>query len=820
MNDLAVAPHAARDDDVFLRPNVDSIDLMGKRMLCVGRVANPKGYAFREPGIDINHVLENSQIKQFFQSGRLAFVAAPEDALPPLARLALSQPLSSFTPEQTEEIERRLRYVEALHALGPNFSRSAATLQPVCDRLAIETNDHKPHGWFSAYRWWRLWDLAGRDPRALKKHDDKKGNRKTRLEDFQEAAIEEAIRETWLTRGRPSMATAQAHANKVIMDELGGHDAVLELIREGKPSVVSNRAVSRRCRKLGREVRLYNRRGAEATRNEMSPVGAGVQVRLPFERVECDFKYVRLFLVDDKTGLPLGTPYLMAAFDCFSGVLAGFDLSFDPPGRASTARCLKQTIGFKDLSHLPRDEDGEPIVRNSWPVNGVPIWFFLDNDIAFHSTHFFAAAKSLGCNVDFIPPGEAWKKGHIERFWQTCQQVFFDMFPGKVLRFYDKPGRDYDPANDAVLTLSEVRNFLNKAIVDHHNQGIDEESGLKRIDLWLQGVAAHTPKQPRQHDDLMELVGCYASRKAERRGIRIFGLRYNSRDLAHFRAGFLKDPRVEVRYDPDDLGKVWVIDSRNGRALAVPCTRPDYANGLSLHQHRVIRARAASRYPGGRPILMKELLAARAELLALGQKMIGETKGRRMRQRLAHFLGTDQSILEAYGYRKDDPQASKGHILDKPGAGAPPKGDDFDIDVDFEDAEDEDQARKDEDFVDGLVRGKSDDDTGDDKSKGGGSKSRRSKTRAPKRAETDADDVAAVGDRAPAVEAGEPPVETRTPPAETHEGPVEIPERPITTAEDAGIPPPAPVAAPPSDDAPPQPRVQTHKPPRILSDDD
>ena len=59
-------------------------------------------------------------------------------------------------------------------------------------------------------------------------------------------------------------------------------------------------------------------------------------------------------------------------------------------------------------------------------------------------------------------------------------------------------------------------------------------------------------------------------------------------------AGFEKDPRVEVRYDPQELGWVTLIDHRKGFTLRVPCTRPDYANGLTLHQHRVIRSVPAS----------------------------------------------------------------------------------------------------------------------------------------------------------------------------------------------------------------------------------
>nr|WP_246729079.1 Mu transposase C-terminal domain-containing protein [Methylosinus sp. RM1] len=297
----------------------------------------------------------------------------------------------------------------------------------------------------------------------------------------------------------------------------------------------------------------------------------------------------------------------------------------------------------------------------------------------------------------------------------------------------------------------------------------------------------------------MELVGCYEDRKAERRGIRIFGLRYNCRELAMFRAGFQKDPRVEVRYDPDNLGKVWVIDSKNGRALPIPCTRPDYAEGLSLNQHRIIRAHAVSRY-GGRKILMKELLLSRAELFALGQKMIGSVKSGRKRKKLAHFFGADRSILDAYTYRGEDPETSKGHILDGDSAPSGQADNDargFDIHSDIDDPEDDTQARRDEAFVDSVVDGEPNrSDPPAARRKAGRPAARRNAGRPAASASTgERVEDASASSTAPA----ESRPETREPP------------RPVPPA-----PPPAPRAAPEA----PEPRRDAPKRPRVLTDDD
>jgi putative transposase len=231
------------------------------------------------------------------------------------------------------------------------------------------------------------------------------------------------------------------------------------------------------------------------------------------------------------------------------------------------------------------------------------------------------------------------------------------MFPGKVLRYGDDRARDYKPEDDAVITLQQLRLFVTKAIVDVHHQGVDEWTGERRIDLWTKSVAINPPRRVRAHDDLVELVGAYETRKAERRGLRLFGLRYNSSDLAQYRAGFEKDPRVEVRYDPQEIGHVTLIDHDKGFTLRVPCTRPQYAVGLSLHQHRVIQRRAKDRSPEGL-IRIGALVMAKAELFELGKSMLKVRRGRGRLTKVAQFLGIGREVIDLMSRRREDVEES------------------------------------------------------------------------------------------------------------------------------------------------------------------
>ncbi|TXM73743.1 transposase [Methylobacterium sp. WL69] len=682
-------------DDVYLRPG-DAIELLGKVFVVESRCLKPRGYVFSEPNtLHVEHPIASKDIKSWHAVGKLNFISKDEHGLPIGVRENLRRSLRAFTLTERKEIVRRLRYCQGFDDLGPGFSRSETSLQPVCDRIAAGRDDTGPHDWNTVYRWWKIWARAGRDPRALASNAAKRGNRKRKLEDYQLKAMNDAIESDFLRQHRPNATTAHKACIANIVRYLGGRDKALEVVaamagnkppakRSPFPSIKAFRA---ECFRQSRTVHLHRRHGSDRARQEMFPVGTGPEVKFPFQRVEADFKYLRLFVVDEDKKLPLGTPYLMAAIDCYSGCIAGWDVSFDPPSYVSAARTLKHLIGFKDMTEFAKGKDGEPIVRNAYPLNGVPAQFVLDNDQVFHSRSFVHSARALGCSINYIPPSQSWKKGRIERFWGTVQQSFLDMFPGKVFRYGDDVGRDYKPEDDAIVTLSELRLFITKAIVDVYHQDIDPRTQKRRIDLWTEGAAVRPPRRVRAHDDLVELVGAYETRKAERRGLRLFGLRYNSSDLASYRDDFRTDPRVEVRYDPQDIGSVTLIDHEKGLALRVPCTQPAYAAGLSLHQHKVIQRRAKDGSPEGR-IRMGTLLMAKAELFELGEAMLKVRKGRRRMTKVAQFLGRGREVIDMLSRTREDPKESANPI---------------DLSGDVDD-EPEDDIEDDEDHSAGSVR--------------------------------------------------------------------------------------------------------------------
>src|SRR5690606_26210012 len=67
----------------------------------------------------------------------------------------------------------------------------------------------------------------------------------------------------------------------------------------------------------------------------------------PLERAEIDHTLLDLMVIDDKSGLPLGRPWITACIDDYTRCLLGIFLSFEPPSHFTVGRCLKQALKMK-----------------------------------------------------------------------------------------------------------------------------------------------------------------------------------------------------------------------------------------------------------------------------------------------------------------------------------------------------------------------------------------------------------------------------------------------------------------------------------------
>jgi hypothetical protein len=132
------------------------------------------------------------------------------------------------------------------------------------------------------------------------------------------------------------------------------------------------------------------------------------------------------------------------------------------------------------------------------------------------------------------------------------------------------------------------------------------------------------------------VLGMTVQRVVFHYGIELEGLKYNGPELGELRRRIGPVVKVELTFDPGDLGHIHVFDRQKATYVRVPAVDQSYASGLTLWQHRVIRRYAQCRLKARTDHVA--LAQAKAEIRALVERDFNR-KSRRGRKRQARFMG-------------------------------------------------------------------------------------------------------------------------------------------------------------------------------------
>jgi putative transposase len=370
----------------------------------------------------------------------------------------------------------------------------------------------------------------------------------------------------------------------------------------------------------------YGKRQAEL---KFRTSGAGPEAMRALQRVSMDHTPSDLVVVDDASMLPLGRPTLTSALDEYTRCPMGFYAGFEPPSCLSVMRCLKHAI-------LPKTyvEREFPSIKNPWQCYGVPELVVVDNPPEFHSVHFERACLQTGADIQYAKVLVPWYKGKLERFQGTMNHDLMHGTPGTTFsNILDRD--DYDPTRHAVIMLSTFREMLHKWIIDLYLH--TPHRGLKDTPAhrWNSEMSTLPPPLPPSAHELDIVLGMTTQRVVFHYGIELEGLKYNGPELGALRRRQGARIKVELTFDPGDLGHINVLDSEKGEYFSVPAVDQAYAKGLSLWQHRVIR-RFAQRQLNARTDIVA-LAQAKAEIRALVERDFNR-KSMQGRKRHARFL--------------------------------------------------------------------------------------------------------------------------------------------------------------------------------------
>jgi putative transposase len=559
-----------------------------------------------------------------FSRNELVFDRDTEDKSSGIRRdsAGLGRTESPHPVELVVMAQNRVQYLKEIDRLQP-IAITWKTMEPLIQSVSQRINDTKPPGWRTLARDYSKWLRAGRDIHAvLSRHSDK-GSRGPRMIPEVRSATDEVIDELYMTEERKRVPEVYMEIVRRLADanRIRPVDAPLP--------IPSRRTIYRAIERRSPYELMVARYGKRRAEMEFRVSGSGPETSRALQRVSMDHTPGDMIVVDDATLLPLGRPTITSALDEHTRCPTGFYTGFEPPSCLSVMRCLKHAILPK--TYVPREF---PSVKNAWECYGVPELVVVDNPPEFHSRHFERACLQIGTDIQYAKVLVPWYKGKLEHFQGTMNHDLLHGNPGST--FSNILERDdYDPTRHAVVLLSTFREMLHKWIIDVYLQ--TPHRGIKDTPAhrWHSDVGALPPPLPPSAGELEVALGMTAQRVVFHYGVELEGLKYNSPELGELRRRIGVGAKVELTFDPGDLGHINVLDPQKGAYILVPAVNQSYAKGLSFWQNKVVR-RFAQRELDARTDIVA-LAQAKEEIRALVERDFNR-KATRGRKRHARFM--------------------------------------------------------------------------------------------------------------------------------------------------------------------------------------
>lgn len=511
--------------------------------------------------------------------GELKFVSNGQKELPPLPVLNLDD-----YPERSVTIARRhLDLIETTLDLHGRACQDA--IKAIVDAHPADGGNAQSGAPSerSLYRWRRAYLNSGRDFRSLIPNLHQKGNRKKhRTNEESERILQITVED--LRGGSLRRPLDQIYREY----KLRVHEENRQRPASEQLPIHSRATVGRRVRELDPEGSLLSPRTTRKSRGQRRQLGKMEYPEFPLERVEMDNTPLDIILVNDHdTSTPLGRPWMTVMIDTATRCVLAFVVSMNPPSYATVMQCIHQAI-------LPKPDTRSLYgTKNEWKSYGVPHLLVIDNGKDYRTKDLEHAALTLNMGIEYSPPRTPEDKGAVERLFGTLQTQLVHTLPGATFSNPRQLG-DYDSVKEATLTLPEFERQLHLWCVDIYSQSM--HGGLEAIPSreWDRHIeAGFFPRVPDVSSrELTIILGRSADRVIQPSGIQFEGLTFNSQELGPLRLNLEargQSARVKLKYDPRDLGQLFVFDPLQNRYLMIPAVDYEYATGRTLWQHRVVK---------------------------------------------------------------------------------------------------------------------------------------------------------------------------------------------------------------------------------------
>ncbi|MGU5537738.1 Mu transposase C-terminal domain-containing protein [Aeromonas caviae] len=480
-----------------------------------------------------------------------------------------SRDLKALSKSQREEVLRKYEYIkEAISRLGKE--PKAAGLGPVIETVSANIGEIRPPSATTVYRWWRRWLESGQDLMCLAPQYQKPSTQRKFSKDMMDE-LHALVERLWFSREKlPIQAVYDAFRHRI--NELNAERL--------KPLKIPSRAQFYRIvDQIDKYDAMAAREGKRAADKHFRATGAGAVTHHILERVEVDHTPLDVIVINERTGLADGRPTLTLLLCRHSRMVLGFSIGFEPPSELSVMRALRHAILSKAYV-----KEHYPDICYEWPAYGIPHTLICDNGLEFHSHQLRRVCAELNIELQFCPKQQPHYKGAVERFLGTLNRAVCHRIPGTTFSNIVHRG-DYNSADMARITLADLKSLIHEWVIDIYHQEVHRTTHRTPTAMWKDGLGMVEPMLPESLMQLNLILTKETTRRLSHQGVQVYHLFYNSAELGLLRIRSNARYDVSVRYDPEDMGAVWVYDELQGDYIHVPCTNPDYAEGLTLRQH-------------------------------------------------------------------------------------------------------------------------------------------------------------------------------------------------------------------------------------------
>lgn len=520
-----------------------------------------------------------SELQAALAKGRLEFISASGDE-----EKKLADDLMVFSEEERNKTLRKFRYVTGLIDRGIEYW-SPQYIEDLLPAVASALDDPKPPSWRTVCRWHSAYVKAGYSIRGLYSLTSKQGNRNKRIKEEVEVCIKKAL-DFYCSELRPTKKAAYER----LENELEAINGLRRSKNIDTLPVPSYRTLVTRIDNLAPFEEKAGRFGKHKAKIAYNPIAEGVKTSRVMERVCVDHTKLDLFVVDSKTGMPLGRPWLTLAVDEYSRSIVGFYISFRDPDFIVLIKLIRNIVQEKGSV-----KDDYPFLENEWLCYGIPELFIFDNGKEFWCKDLEIVLAELNIQYAFNPVQHPWFKGKVERKFGAINAELLSKMQGKTFASLAERD-DYNPKNNAVIRFSTLIEIFHKWVIDEYQISPTTEKGIIPNVQW-NASADEFPPRLEQPDRLNIILGRTEESKLRRGGIYYKKLRYDSEELASYRAK-VGDVKACYKVDPDDLSSIYVFNQLVHQYIKVPAVDQSYTQGLNEVQHDIHRTYAKNTTEG------------------------------------------------------------------------------------------------------------------------------------------------------------------------------------------------------------------------------